>query len=213
MTFLQVSIYGHSLGSVLSYDILCHQENLSSPFPMDWMYKEHAKDGKSTTTMNDQSPTNNSSNNQEDKKSSEIGEIGDMMSPDDDDIINTQPSFVTHKEDASEGNAEDVSTVMSPVSSDFDEFTTEPVSPTQLGGKEDMHESVSNSKEMVPCENNALDETASTDCGVTMNEFEKMAEEACEDATNKDKMIESLQKEVGKYCMAVLMISLQGICL
>ncbi|KAK4492143.1 hypothetical protein RD792_002940 [Penstemon davidsonii] len=37
----KVSLYGHSLGSVLSYDILCHQETLYSPFPMDWMYKEH----------------------------------------------------------------------------------------------------------------------------------------------------------------------------
>ncbi|MFS7916923.1 hypothetical protein Hanom_Chr03g00183041 [Helianthus anomalus] len=35
---VQVSLYGHSLGSVLSYDILCHQETLSSPFPMEWMY-------------------------------------------------------------------------------------------------------------------------------------------------------------------------------
>ncbi|KAM0037137.1 putative DDHD domain, alpha/Beta hydrolase [Helianthus debilis subsp. tardiflorus] len=34
----KVSLYGHSLGSVLSYDILCHQETLSSPFPMEWMY-------------------------------------------------------------------------------------------------------------------------------------------------------------------------------
>ncbi|KAK1262953.1 hypothetical protein QJS04_geneDACA018576 [Acorus gramineus] len=34
----KVSIYGHSLGSVLSYDILCHQEKLSSPFPMDFLY-------------------------------------------------------------------------------------------------------------------------------------------------------------------------------
>ncbi|KAI3986406.1 hypothetical protein MKX01_037688 [Papaver californicum] len=37
----KVSIYGHSLGSVLSYDILCHQHTLSSPFPMEWMYKEN----------------------------------------------------------------------------------------------------------------------------------------------------------------------------
>ncbi|KAK4419768.1 Phospholipase SGR2 [Sesamum alatum] len=36
----KVSIYGHSLGSVLSYDILCHQKNLCSPFPMGWMYNE-----------------------------------------------------------------------------------------------------------------------------------------------------------------------------
>lgn len=40
---LQVSIYGHSLGSVLSYDILCHQDTLHSPFPMEWMYKEREK--------------------------------------------------------------------------------------------------------------------------------------------------------------------------
>lgn len=31
----KVSIYGHSLGSVLSYDILCHQQNLSSCFPIE----------------------------------------------------------------------------------------------------------------------------------------------------------------------------------
>ncbi|KAL8223191.1 hypothetical protein R6Q57_020590 [Mikania cordata] len=37
----KVSLYGHSLGSVLSYDILCHQETLSSPFPMEWMHKDH----------------------------------------------------------------------------------------------------------------------------------------------------------------------------
>ncbi|PKA55077.1 hypothetical protein AXF42_Ash003714 [Apostasia shenzhenica] len=30
----KVSLYGHSLGSVLSYDILCHQECLTSHFPM-----------------------------------------------------------------------------------------------------------------------------------------------------------------------------------
>ncbi|CAM8911658.1 unnamed protein product [Rhodiola kirilowii] len=39
----KVSIYGHSLGSVLSYDILCHQESLSSPFPMDFLYQDQSK--------------------------------------------------------------------------------------------------------------------------------------------------------------------------
>ncbi|KAI0493491.1 hypothetical protein KFK09_023609 [Dendrobium nobile] len=34
----KVSIYGHSLGSVLSYDILCHQESPISPTPMDSVY-------------------------------------------------------------------------------------------------------------------------------------------------------------------------------
>ncbi|XP_048500563.1 phospholipase SGR2 isoform X3 [Beta vulgaris subsp. vulgaris] len=40
----KVSLYGHSLGSVLSYDILCHQEILSSPFPMEFMYTKHEKE-------------------------------------------------------------------------------------------------------------------------------------------------------------------------
>ncbi|ESQ33675.1 hypothetical protein EUTSA_v10006721mg [Eutrema salsugineum] len=40
----KISIYGHSLGSVLSYDILCHQHNLSSPFPMDSVYKKFFPD-------------------------------------------------------------------------------------------------------------------------------------------------------------------------
>ncbi|KAK9162095.1 hypothetical protein Syun_002997 [Stephania yunnanensis] len=43
----KVSIYGHSLGSVLSYDILCHQNHLSCPFPLEFMFAEHAKDEKS----------------------------------------------------------------------------------------------------------------------------------------------------------------------
>ncbi|EPS63168.1 hypothetical protein M569_11618, partial [Genlisea aurea] len=50
-----VSIYGHSLGSVLSYDILCHQETLCSPFPMEWLYKE-GKGGSVDSTENNQSP-------------------------------------------------------------------------------------------------------------------------------------------------------------
>ncbi|XP_075519759.1 phospholipase SGR2-like isoform X1 [Primulina tabacum] len=40
----KVSLYGHSLGSVLAYDILCHQEKLYSNFPMEWMYKEQGND-------------------------------------------------------------------------------------------------------------------------------------------------------------------------
>ncbi|CAN8313834.1 unnamed protein product [Cochlearia groenlandica] len=45
----KISIYGHSLGSVLSYDILCHQHNLSSPFPMDSVYKKFFPDEESPT--------------------------------------------------------------------------------------------------------------------------------------------------------------------
>ncbi|XP_026388453.1 phospholipase SGR2-like isoform X1 [Papaver somniferum] len=52
----KVSIYAHSLGSVLSYDILCHQENLSSQFPVDFMYKERGGNKESCLGETDSSP-------------------------------------------------------------------------------------------------------------------------------------------------------------
>ncbi|GFP98743.1 phospholipase sgr2 [Phtheirospermum japonicum] len=55
----KVSIYGHSLGSVLSYDILCHQETLYSPFPMDWMYNEHSKSDAPCPVRDNSSSDNN----------------------------------------------------------------------------------------------------------------------------------------------------------
>ncbi|XP_051142036.1 phospholipase SGR2-like isoform X2 [Andrographis paniculata] len=48
----KVSIYGHSLGSVLSFDILCHQDTLHSPFPMEWLYKECKRSEDSSTRDN-----------------------------------------------------------------------------------------------------------------------------------------------------------------
>ncbi|KAK8681498.1 hypothetical protein V6N13_053900 [Hibiscus sabdariffa] len=65
----KVSIYGHSLGSVLSYDILCHQENLSSPFPMQWVYEKDSKDLECSPDMNNQSSECSSSANLEEKNS------------------------------------------------------------------------------------------------------------------------------------------------
>ncbi|KAM3211533.1 hypothetical protein ACQJBY_064975 [Aegilops geniculata] len=51
----KVSLYGHSLGSVLTYDILCHQESLSAPFPTDYFKMEVSSDegqvGKGPNTI------------------------------------------------------------------------------------------------------------------------------------------------------------------
>ncbi|CAA0806590.1 Phospholipase SGR2 [Striga hermonthica] len=54
----KVSIYGHSLGSVLSYDILCHQQTLCSPFPMEWMYKEQKESDVACPVRNNLTPSN-----------------------------------------------------------------------------------------------------------------------------------------------------------
>ncbi|TVU43733.1 hypothetical protein EJB05_10223, partial [Eragrostis curvula] len=48
----KVSLYGHSLGSVLSYDILCHQESLSAPFPTEHLKMEVTSDGQTLKSPN-----------------------------------------------------------------------------------------------------------------------------------------------------------------
>nr|XP_029118235.1 phospholipase SGR2 isoform X2 [Elaeis guineensis] len=59
----KVSIYGHSLGSVLSYDILCHQECLSSPFPMESVYMERIPEQESEADASCQAFAMTSQNN------------------------------------------------------------------------------------------------------------------------------------------------------
>ncbi|KAG6415522.1 hypothetical protein SASPL_122934 [Salvia splendens] len=76
----KVSIYGHSLGSVLSYDILCHQETLTSPFPMEWMYKEKNKNNIPHSVRNNLT-SNNSSNSNSRCESSESVLSENMVGP------------------------------------------------------------------------------------------------------------------------------------
>ncbi|KAK4803702.1 hypothetical protein SAY86_003519 [Trapa natans] len=52
----KVSLYGHSLGSVLSYDILCHQDTLSTSSPMDLVYQQ-PKDHTDSVGNNENSCT------------------------------------------------------------------------------------------------------------------------------------------------------------
>ncbi|KAJ0969391.1 hypothetical protein J5N97_022268 [Dioscorea zingiberensis] len=62
----KVSIYGHSLGSVLSYDILCHQHNLYS-FPMEYI---HMGDAKGPSLLDDTSQLVSTTNVETSKSSS-----------------------------------------------------------------------------------------------------------------------------------------------
>ncbi|XP_015885497.1 phospholipase SGR2 isoform X2 [Ziziphus jujuba] len=189
----KVSIYGHSLGSVLAYDILCHQENLSSPFPMDSMYKEHPKHEKSSPDMNNQSFSSNSSTNMEDKHSSLINEnsstnLGDKhsslinetedkMGPHDEDKRSVQPIVSACEEDVPRGNTEDAYQV-GPVVSAFHEFT----------GR------ATNSAEE-PC--------------VSINDSERMDEEGCEDTSTKDEVIKLLRAEIDSLKAKIAELELQ----
>ncbi|XP_047325127.1 phospholipase SGR2 [Impatiens glandulifera] len=77
----KISLYGHSLGSVLSYDILCHQEHLSSPFPMEWMYKPHDVNEHAAPAMVSGSSESESSSNQQHNKCVENNECKFVTSP------------------------------------------------------------------------------------------------------------------------------------
>ncbi|KAI3450171.1 hypothetical protein Pfo_006836 [Paulownia fortunei] len=81
----KVSIYGHSLGSVLSYDILCHQETLYSPFPMDWMYKEQKRSEVPCSIRNNLTPSCNPISNFRDESSENVeieSKVGPLDYPD-----------------------------------------------------------------------------------------------------------------------------------
>lgn len=81
---LQISIYGHSLGSVLSYDILCHQHNLSSPFPMDSIYKKFFPDEESPPTPAgaDEPCSSHPSSNLEPDKSNQLNNTEEITGHD-----------------------------------------------------------------------------------------------------------------------------------
>ncbi|KAL6212510.1 hypothetical protein ACLB2K_017730 [Fragaria x ananassa] len=191
----KVSIYGHSLGSVLSYDILCHQEKLSSPFPMDWMFKEHARndesscDKEASPDMNNQSPTDHSVTNLGDAVSFVYNQSGDMGSNLERNL-NAQPSLLMHEE----GNAEDVFNAVSCETSDLDEFNASFRDPKQTQGNNYVHESVLGASDEF--KQAVSDGTTIMECGVPVDHIEKVVEEVCEETGNKDEVVKSLTEEI-----------------
>ncbi|XP_065852193.1 phospholipase SGR2-like isoform X2 [Euphorbia lathyris] len=164
----KVSIYGHSLGSVLSYDILCHQENLSSPFPMDWMYKEHIESNESprdtnnecSHDMNCQSSVNDSSTSPECAISTVLDEAMEKVDP-----IDEETSSEKFNLTCGDGNAEDASAILNLRVSDTEQLPAIPADPEQRN------------------------EATQINCS------EKVAAENCNDAS-KDKAIELLMEEI-----------------
>ncbi|ONI33711.1 hypothetical protein PRUPE_1G442600 [Prunus persica] len=184
----KVSIYGHSLGSVLSYDILCHQENLSSPFPMDWMFKEHDRDGESSPGVDNQS-TYDTPTNLGDTFAFVNDQTDDVMGFNDENM-SAQPSLLIHED----GNAEDASTVVGHETSDSNDFVARSVDLKQPHGNKDVYESVCESSNMLRGDGSS--ETTSINCGVPVGGVEKVVEEVCEETSNKDKVVELLREEI-----------------
>ncbi|KAH9781609.1 phospholipase SGR2 [Citrus sinensis] len=185
----KVSIYGHSLGSVLSYDILCHQENLSSPFPMECLYKECAGSEESSPDMNNQPSRCNSSTNLENNISTMMNDTREKVNPADEDTMTVQSTQVMH-----EGNSEDLSPIMGPVMSDSGDITATAMVSERIGDK-DVQEMVHGSSDTFFAQNGGLNEATYKDFGV--KDMEKMIEEDCLNTSDKDKTINLLIEEIG----------------
>ncbi|XP_044510209.1 phospholipase SGR2 isoform X3 [Mangifera indica] len=183
----KVSIYGHSLGSVLSYDILCHQDNLSSPFPMDWMYKEH-KDAieESSHAMNNQTSIGDSLTNLKGTSSAEMIETVDKVGSADEDRMSVQSTLLEHEEAPGEDFSAPVDTVMLGTAKAMEQTA-----------KEDVHEFIQSSSDIVSSDNGGFNEANHMN-GAGLDGFlEKAAEEGSKDTCDNDNnTIDLLEKEI-----------------
>ncbi|KAM7280507.1 hypothetical protein ACFE04_007641 [Oxalis oulophora] len=198
----KVSIYGHSLGSVLSYDILCHQQNLSSPFPMDWMYKEHDRNAEPMPDMSSQSSKNGTLTNLDHECPALTNEIEDMVNLVDEKVKNEQ-----HED----GHGEDNSTTVHGVESGLDEMLQTGENSLQVKSKE-AHHLVCNSEDLLCQEVDALDLDEGTllDHDEPDSGLEEMAEEEGEKDTDESKTIKMLMEEIKTLKAKISEIELQN---
>ncbi|KAL7176648.1 hypothetical protein ACSBR2_030067 [Camellia fascicularis] len=190
----KVSLYGHSLGSVISYDIICHQENLSSPFPMDWIYKERTRNEEFSPTINNQPPECNFTSNR-DKNVSLNNETKSMVGPIREDNASEQPSLpVLEKEHAEESSVP----AGSSVTLDLDDPSVRAEDPKQPNGisslEKDVQDQVSDLRGMLSSKRNDFNEASSMNYEIPVAGSEEMSEGVFE--SDKDKAIKLLREEI-----------------
>ncbi|KAJ4964881.1 hypothetical protein NE237_016730 [Protea cynaroides] len=188
----KVSIFGHSLGSVLSYDILCHQENLSSTLPMDLMFNEHVIHEQSPSSSLNQSSISPSFINLMDVDSTVNDEsFKDWVGTNKEESSISQLNALVYKED---GTGDPSITVDLPRTSfDQSQLLIEGADPKRpiLSLVEDGQEPTQSSSDVLFHQWSNLDTTAGQS-----HDFENVNEIVREDSCDKDKLIELLRKEV-----------------
>ncbi|GLT32961.1 hypothetical protein SLA2020_075880 [Shorea laevis] len=186
----KVSIYGHSLGSVLSYDILCHQENLSSPFPMDSVYEEHSRNVECFPEINN----NNQSTKYDIPNSLGMNEKQGMVGYVEEESVVAKSNVFLHEE----RHDEDFSANGSPVMSDIGSITTvnESKDPVQTSGEEDAHQLVGDFGHIPTQEEGGFDESTNVNCSALASGMEKMVEEEHNGSSIKEESIKLLREEV-----------------
>lgn len=175
-------MYGHSLGSVLSYDILCHQITLSSPFPMEWMYKEQNENELSQQDQSNLSLDQNSAFSSDDEpyiREENKSKLSDK------DKMNVEPSSLESVEDRTEDFCHPVGP---PASSDSDE----PVATDDFRQPNDSSAN-ENSREIPTDERNTINDAENVEDGIV--EFNQKIDEGVSEC-EKDTTINSLREEV-----------------
>lgn len=159
---------------------------------MDWMYKEHARNEESSPAANNQSSLCDSLTKLEDKDFMVVNETEDRVDHFEDKIT-SQTDLDAENE---EGDAEDSSIIVGPITSDLDELTAKAMDSKQPGGEKDVDELLCDSSDILSQKRDALSETTNMDSGIQIEGLEKMTEDMCEDEGNKNKAIKLLKKEV-----------------
>lgn len=193
----KVSIYGHSLGSVLSYDILCHQENLSSPVPMDWMYKEDRTE-ESPPNLTNQSSECKFTYLEDTNPSAGNNEIKDGMRGIEDIRVSAQECELINESVCAENS---FTSVEPPATSDFLEQPNRSL-------EEDIHVSSCESSNTVPQQRDGLDETTCTKCG-DIDGSEETAEQVSECMSNEERTIRLLREEIDSLKAKIAELELQ----
>ncbi|XP_043719864.1 phospholipase SGR2 isoform X2 [Telopea speciosissima] len=210
----KVSIYGHSLGSVLSYDILCHQENISSPVPMDLMFKEHVIHEESPSDAINQSSKTASVINLMDVDSTVNDEsLKGLVGTIKEETLLSQLNALVNKEDGTRDSSITVdsspildSEDLSPTSFDQSQHLTEGTDTKQQMSSlvENGQEPRQSSSDMLLEEGNCLDSTTSRS-----RYLENANEIVPEDSCDKDKLIELLRIEVDSLKVGIAQLKSQ----
>ncbi|OMP07951.1 Shoot gravitropism [Corchorus olitorius] len=175
----KVSIYGHSLGSVLSYDILCHQENLTCPFPMEGIYEKQTKDLDSSP--NQFSKCSSLANREE--QNSTLMTKDPLNCPDEDMTVSRPiPSVIE------EGNIEDKS-LLSEINLLSDDST-------QKSCEEKLHQLHNDSSETLQLEEGGVGKASDVNIVVSAGFPEKASEDESEEARDEDEAIKMLREEI-----------------
>lgn len=166
------------MGSVLSYDILCHQESPSFPFPRNLIYGEHAR-SEGLSGVDNQSSVQNSSFDTEDNCSTAVYGCSDFVHVAKEGDERSMPQM----------HLENPSVVVDPMASHPSELSNKHENPCKVDDYD--------SSKRLPQTSNELEElNKNVNCDLEVPRLNRIGELQFEDSNDKDEVIKSLKEEV-----------------